>query len=98
MTKFTPGPWEYGVATNYEGFYIAPLGTLPTLAGCERFGKKMTVSCFNFLGETEANARLIATAPELLQAAQKALDECVDLIATEAGNALEAAIAKATGK
>lgn len=72
--KFTPGPWEYGKATNYEGFYIAPKGTLPTLAGCERFGKNMTVCCFNFPGETEANARLIAAAPELLEALENLVE------------------------
>jgi hypothetical protein len=45
-----------------------------------------------------ADARLIAAAPELLEAARKALAECCDLIATDAGNALEAAIAKAEGR
>jgi hypothetical protein len=44
-----------------------------------------------------ANARLIAAAPELLEAARKALAECCDLAETDAGRALEAAIAKATG-
>ena len=68
MSQHTPGPWEYGIASNYDGFYIAPLGRLPTLAACERFGKSMTIDCFNFPGETEANARLIAAAPDLLEA------------------------------
>lgn len=64
----TKGPWEYGIAHNYHGFHIAPKGTLPTLAACERFGMEMTIDCFNFPGETEDNARLIAAAPELLDA------------------------------
>lgn len=34
---------------------------------------------------------------ELMAAAQKAMNECVDLIGTDAGNALEAAISKAKG-
>ena len=42
-----------------------------------------------------ANAKLIAAAPELLNAAIKALNDCCDLIGTEAGNSLEEAINKA---
>lgn len=44
------------------------------------------------------NARLIAAAPDLLAACQKALDECCDLISTPAGDALVAAIARATNQ
>lgn len=40
----------------------------------------------------------IAIKNELLAAAQKALTECCDLAETDAGRALEAAIAKATGQ
>ncbi len=46
--------------------------------------------------EGYANIKLIAAAPELLEACIKAMDECVDLIGTEAGKAIEAAIEKAT--
>ena len=42
-----------------------------------------------------ANAKLIAAAPELLKAAIKAIEECCDLIGTDAGNSLEEAINKA---
>ena len=71
----TPGSWEYGIANNYEGFYIAPKGTLPTLAAVERCDhKSMTVSCFNFPGETEANARLIAATPDLLDSCKELRD------------------------
>ena len=73
MNKHTPGPWEYRPAMNYIGFSIAPLGTLPTLAAVERCGDCMTVTCFNFPGNTEANARLIAAAPELLTALENLL-------------------------
>jgi hypothetical protein len=48
-------------------------------------------------GQAEANARLIAAAPDGLAAAIKALDECCDLIATPAGDALQAFIDKALG-
>lgn len=71
--KYTPGPWEYHTAMNYIGFSVAPLGTLPTLAAVERCGDCMTISCFNFPGSTEANARLIAAAPELLDALETIL-------------------------
>lgn len=51
------------------------------------------------IGESTARANwhLIAAAPDLLAAAVKALNECCDLIGTDAGNALIAAIAKAHG-
>lgn len=68
MNKHTPGPWEYRPALNYNGYSISPLGILPTLAACERFNNSMAIECFNFPGSTEANARLIAAAPELLEA------------------------------
>ena len=38
----------------------------------------MTISCFNFPGSTEANARLIAAAPELIEALDKLLAATVD--------------------
>jgi hypothetical protein len=59
----TPGPWSYFPAQNYEGFAIAPLGRLPTLAAIESKG---CITAFNYPGQTEPNARLIAAAPELL--------------------------------
>ena len=88
MNKHTPGPWTAWInASNKHGDITSHKYTIAK------------VDCrYGAIGEPEANARLIAAAPLLLEAAQKALDECVDLIATDAGNALEAAIAKATGK
>lgn len=71
MSAHTPGPWEYRQASNYCGFAIAPRGTLPTLAAVERprgNPHTLNVTAFNFPGDTEANARLIAAAPELLDA------------------------------
>jgi FAD/FMN-containing dehydrogenase len=105
----TPGPWEHQPALNYVGFSIAPRGTLPTLAAVERprgEPKTITVKCFNFPGETEANARLIATSPELLdacKAARRAFAELNGQVSREVWNSLyeitrtlDDAIAKAT--
>jgi len=77
--KHTPGQVEYGIAKNYTGYYIAPKGTLPTLAAVEQLdGVKLRISCFNFPGKTEANARFIVTAwnshYELLEALQEYVD------------------------
>lgn len=77
MSRHTPGPWEYRTAMNYVGFSIAPVGTLPTLASVERpkgSDETVNVQCFNFPGETEPNARLIASAPELLAALERMAD------------------------
>ena len=45
---------------------------------------------------TIEDTKLMAAEPELLEACIKALDECCDLICTDAGNALQQAIKKAT--
>lgn len=70
---YTPGPWEYGTAANYCGFYVSPKGTLPTLAAVERCGTGASITVHNFPGSTEANARLIAAAPDLLDALRACL-------------------------
>jgi hypothetical protein len=55
MNKHTPGPWRYDYAPGFCGELLAANGT--TLA--------------EFVSEpSEANARLIAAAPELLEALQ----------------------------
>jgi len=102
MSEYTKGPWMYGKASNYGGFYIAPLGTLPTLAGVERCGDAINVHVFNFPGNCEANARLIAAAPELLEALEDIIDSQLLVGLTELHNKVRdkayAAIAKAKGE
>src|SRR3990167_6129364 len=72
----TSGPWEYRPAQNYEGFSIAPLHTLPTLAAVERCGAgRMNVASFNWPGQEEPNARLIAAAPALLAECKRQREE-----------------------
>jgi hypothetical protein len=50
---------------------------------------------FSTEDEMRANAKLISAAPKLLAAAIKAIEECCDLIGTDAGNSLEKAINEA---
>lgn len=68
--QFTPGPWRYGPATNYSGLYIAPGNRYPILAALHENGR---CEAINFPGQTEANARLIAAAPELYEALEELL-------------------------
>ena len=70
-TKFTKGPWECGPARNYTGYYIAPRHRLPTLAAV----KDESITVFNFPGQTQANAHLIAAAPELYEVLEAAQEE-----------------------
>ena len=89
--KHSPGPWK----VEYYSWVRAADGE----AVCHGIGEikyGRTVEAQLLLAE--ANARLIAAAPDLLEAAKYAMAECVDLIATVPGNLLEKAIAKAEGK
>lgn len=85
MNKHTPGPWE--VQRTYTALEIRtaeskPVATLP-----------------GYKAPYKATACLIAAAPDLLEAAQDALDALTneDLDPQDAIDALEQAIAKATG-
>lgn len=95
MNKLTPGNWK--------------LGNCNSVVTDTRREREHTISderAFNFYGgelicesiENPADAMLIKAAPKLLKAAQKAMRDCVDLIATDAGNALEDAIREATSE
>ena len=81
--KHTPGPWETLTYANHElqtNFAMVKIGGRVHMVGCT--------------DDDKANARLIATAPELLQALRSIAGESTDLGAVEC--ALEA-IAKAIG-
>ena len=80
-TAFTPGPWNIGKSYTDE------------IAIRERQGGCVAVACA--MPEEESNARLIAAAPELLEALQQILDADGDLNAIDFDMA-RAAIAKAT--
>lgn len=86
--KHTPGPWrlEPSWLETDNPYVVADNGKI--------------FPYVEFVADValEADARLIAAAPDLLAACEKAMIECCDLIGTEAGIALEAAIAKAKGE
>jgi hypothetical protein len=79
----TPGPWSYAVTsgTNYAKIFLHGLGRAGTIKGAD--------SLRGYCGE--ANARLIAAAPDLLAA----LLSMVDNPGSEALSAARAAIEKA---
>ena len=100
MSKHTPGPWSQVpqsdgstlIARRYEtGNQMKPMGL--RIVG-------FTMARKDSLQEDEANARLIAAAPELLEALKDMLDGHEDACTgygEGAADKARAAIAKATG-
>jgi hypothetical protein len=92
MSKHTPGPWVVDPRAKLRVF-AANKATVAS-AGCTDTERS----------SWEANARLIAAAPELLEALQLMLDAHLDTSGTDgplqmaAKDAADAAIAKATGE
>lgn len=97
-TKHTPGPWEVG----YQGLSIY---------GPDRHGTTLVIARSLDTSrqhcdpqEAQANARLIAAAPELLECCQQAMywldnpDEWSDLDEIAFVTSLDNAIRKATGQ
>jgi len=110
-SKHTSGPWEYVSSTEHHGAYVA--SSYGDICDCYTMSSPLAASVRNggdsypipFQGEAaDANARLIAAAPELLEALRAAEElhqvgmlnatvELVDRVVT----LRRAAIAKATG-
>jgi len=94
---FTPGPWH---TSQFQP------GEIFSEDGRMRLEKDGTTlypiaKTFDFDGESEANARLIAAAPELLEACEmvsKSFSECYDTDAQGPLAKARAAIAKALGE
>lgn len=89
-TKFTPGPWRVGEMRNKYDIVIRDSNNSPVALG---------VVAGYLLREAEANARLIAAAPELLDVLTR-----LEMVAGLGNNyddpvrvSARAAIAKATG-
>ena len=101
MSKHTQGPWKYDIGDN-EISHIG--GPIATVFGVEDF------PCLDpeehdlklIAGEMAANGRLIASAPELLEAAKCLLDFWKNGTAVQPGSLvaieLQAVIAKAEGQ
>jgi hypothetical protein len=101
MSKHTPGPWRYRKGDEWSHSVVTDHGTLPD--GSEN---AWTVATLNKnRDEHEANAKLIAAAPELLEALillEKEMvlsgnAQSVDYGWKPAIEKTRAAIAKATG-
>ncbi len=91
MSKHTPGPWRVG-SSSVGGPTITTTDKRSTIADIRTFGG---VHCGGPQHpETDANARLIAAAPELLEALQDLVAEFGVCGLTEKARA---AIARATG-
>jgi len=103
MSKYTPGPWTFSKSDMFGDlrFYVAQSDAAPYTPN---FSDVATLIAETVPSERqyiqEANARLIAAAPELLEALQELLSESSDGIATSplTRNKAHAAIAKATGE
>jgi hypothetical protein len=89
--KGTPGPWRLEITHDMERINIhAP--EMMQLATVRRFRSGWPI------GETEANARLIAAAPDLLQACELLLAVYAPLYSpTENTDAFSSAVIKARG-
>lgn len=99
MSKHTPGPWAYTKSVNFghESFNIhqedgAPYTPYMSDVGTTELGEDMEIQ--------EANARLIAAAPDLLAALENLLDSqskaACDVL--DAQNTARAAIRAAKGE
>ena len=92
--KHTPGPWAYH--NTPTPFIYVNAGGLPI---CQIY---TSTAHGQSIGEQFANARLIAAAPELLEALQRLSAQCTRLSLpgqpeTDAEKTARAVIAKATG-
>jgi len=108
MSGYTPGPWQ--VDPNNPGDVNGPDGkdvAVSLFSGMTRLeitGNEPTLSAIT-REEAEANARLIAAAPELLEALEELMSDVLDIRGVdveeykpEGFKRARAAIAKATGE
>jgi hypothetical protein len=95
MNKFTPGPWE---VTDETCAHVIRGADAPCVSNGTTFRFRPFVASI-WGGYHEADARLIAAAPELLEALELVMDRLVDKHETdEAAVMARAAIAKSFGE
>ena len=89
MTGHTPGPWQARRGQLWRGWVV-----------CDESGAVHTTVSAEKAPETEANARLMAAAPELLKAAKAAHRALLtdEPYPHKENEALRQAIAKAEGR
>ena len=97
-TKFTPGPWT---ATSYPDSLEASV--LAPICGTEAIGEIAWIGENNFKTQAEANAHLIAAAPDMYVECEAALSFLQDDSKSPQRRAamieyLEATLAKARGE
>ena len=99
MNAHTPGPW-FTAKGGYSTIYVEAklrAGVIQEVAAC---------GLTELREQQEANVRLIAAAPDLLEALQMLVEACTDsndgchgtLSTSFVANLVESAIAKATGQ
>lgn len=96
MTKHTPGPWavkKVGERAFYVRMFIGSAHLPSSATGFADFA----VQPYQFPDKAEANARLIAAAPEMLAALKLALDDFGADYIGDTIDAMRDAIAKAEG-
>ena len=98
MSRFTPGPWTYELGASYQWRVRGPSrnkngnpARIAVLGSPRVFESSIGV-------EDEANARLIAAAPEMLSAIARLADDLEDGHWSETKAYLRELIAAATGE
>lgn len=71
----TPGPWRVGFDRKPYGIFVGPVGTDTTSRSAQPIGVVFRSQVRGPADEQEANARLIAAAPTLLEALERLLEE-----------------------
>jgi hypothetical protein len=82
MSKHTPGPWYVSAADDYEIHSEATPDKFPHRCKEDDLGRFVAVIGNRASDFGKANARLIAAAPEMLEALKVLLDEYLSLVAS----------------
>lgn len=89
MNKHSPGPWSFEVEENGDKFKLSDVNNEVVVGGC---------GCCDSPWCNLADARLIAAAPDLLEALKVVLDDLMYKHHARVIDVAHAAIAKAEGK